>query len=119
MRAVVCRCYGAPEDLVIDEVPDPVPSPDQLLVRVRAAAVNFPDVLLIAGKYQLKIPPPFIPGNEVAGEVISVGISEGNAADGARFSPGQRVSGTPSAGSPSGRCSTRAKVLGKVVNDVD
>lgn len=87
MRAVICRSYGTPEDLVIDDVPDPVAAPGQLLVRVRAAAVNFPDVLFIAGKYQVKIPPPFIPGNEIAGEVIAAG-------DGAPFSPGQRVSGT-------------------------
>lgn len=87
MRAVICRSYGTPEDLVIDDVPDPVAAPGQLLVRVRAAAVNFPDVLFIAGKYQVKIPPPFIPGNEIAGEVIAAG-------DGARFRPGQRVSGT-------------------------
>ncbi|MGV0070937.1 NADPH:quinone oxidoreductase family protein [Mycobacterium colombiense] len=87
MRAVICRSYGAPEDLVIDDVPDPVAAPGQLLVRVRAAAVNFPDVLFIAGKYQVKIPPPFIPGNEIAGEVIAAG-------DGAPFRPGQRVSGT-------------------------
>jgi NADPH2:quinone reductase len=87
MRAVVCRSYGAPEDLVIEDVPDPVPGPGQLLVRVRAAAVNFPDVLFIAGKYQVKIPPPFIPGNEIAGEVIAAG-------EGARLRPGQRVSGT-------------------------
>ena len=63
------------------------PAESQLLVRVRAAAVNFPDVLFIAGKYQVKIPPPFIPGNEIAGEVIAVG-------DGVPFSPGQRVAGT-------------------------
>ncbi|OBF63028.1 NADPH:quinone oxidoreductase [Mycobacterium sp. 852002-51971_SCH5477799-a] len=87
MRAVICRSYGTPEDLVIDDVPDPVAAPGQLLVRVRAAAVNFPDVLFIAGKYQVKIPPPFIPGNEIAGEVIAAG-------DGAPFRPGQRVSGT-------------------------
>jgi NADPH:quinone reductase-like Zn-dependent oxidoreductase len=73
--------------LVLDDVPEPVPAPGQLLVRVHAAAVNFPDVLFIAGKYQVKIPPPFIPGNEIAGEVIAVG-------DGASFSPGQRVAGT-------------------------
>ncbi len=87
MRAIVCRAYGPPEDLVLDDVPEPVPGPGQLLVRVHAAAVNFPDVLFIAGKYQVRIPPPFIPGNEIAGEVIAAG-------DGAPFSPGQRVSGT-------------------------
>ncbi|MEE6136374.1 NADPH:quinone oxidoreductase family protein [Mycobacterium sp. 050128] len=87
MRAVVCRGYGPPESLVLDDVPEPVPAPGQILVRVHAAAVNFPDVLFIAGKYQVKIPPPFIPGNEVAGEVLSVGA-------GTPFSPGQRVAGT-------------------------
>ncbi len=87
MRAVVCRSYGTPEDLVLEDVDDPVPGPGQLLVRVHAAAVNFPDVLFIAGKYQVKIPPPFIPGNEIAGEVIATG-------DGAKFKAGQRVSGT-------------------------
>lgn len=87
MRAVICRAYGAPEDLVVDEVDDPVPGPGQLLVRVRAAAVNFPDVLFIAGKYQVKIPPPFVPGNEIAGEVLAAGA-------GAPFTVGQRVAGT-------------------------
>ncbi|HTX94361.1 MAG TPA: NADPH:quinone oxidoreductase family protein [Mycobacterium sp.] len=87
MRAVVCRSYGTPEDLVIEDVDEPVPAPGQLLVRVHAAAVNFPDVLFIAGKYQVKIPPPFIPGNEIAGEVIAAG-------DGTPFVAGQRVSGT-------------------------
>jgi len=87
MRAVVCRSYGTPDDLVIDDVTEPVPGPGQLLVAVRAAAVNFPDVLLIAGKYQVKIPVPFTPGSELAGEVLAVG-------EGARFSPGQRVFGS-------------------------
>ena len=64
MRAVVCRSYGTPDDLVVEDVAAPVPGPGQLLVRVHAAAVNFPDVLLIAGKYQVKIPAPFIPGSE-------------------------------------------------------
>ena len=91
MRAVVCRSYGTPEDLVVDDVPDPVPGPGQVVVRVRAAAVNFPDVLLIAGKYQMKIPVPFTPGSELAGEVVSVG-------DGAPFRPGQRVCATTPTG---------------------
>ena len=90
MRAVVCRTYGPPEDLVVEEVADPTPGPGQLVVRVHAAAVNFPDVLLIAGKYQVKIPVPFTPGSELAGEVLAVG-------EGVRFRPGQRVFRMPSA----------------------
>ena len=91
MRAVVCRSYGTPEDLVVDDVAEPVPGPGQLVVRVHAAAVNFPDVLLVAGKYQVKIPVPFIPGSELAGEVLAVG-------EGASFRPGQRVSATTPTG---------------------
>ncbi|MEB3021391.1 NADPH:quinone oxidoreductase family protein [[Mycobacterium] crassicus] len=87
MRAVVCREYGPPEDLVIEELPDPTPAPGTMVVRVRAAAVNFPDVLMIAGKYQLKIPAPFSPGSELAGDVIAAG-------DGVPFAPGDRVFGT-------------------------
>ncbi len=85
MRGVVCRSYGPPEDLVVEDLVDPTPGPGQLVVRVHAAAVNFPDVLLIAGKYQVKIPVPFTPGSELAGEVVAVG-------DGVPFHPGQRVS---------------------------
>ncbi len=91
MRAVVCRAYGPPEDLVVDDVADPTPGPGQLLVRVHAAAVNFPDVLLIAGKYQVKIPVPFIPGSELAGEVVAAG-------EGAAFLPGDRVFGATPTG---------------------
>ena len=87
MRAIVCNSYGPPEDLVLTDVADPVPGPGQVLVRVQAAAVNFPDVLFVAGKYQIRIPPPFIPGNEIAGEVVAAGQE-------ASFSLGQRVFGT-------------------------
>jgi NADPH2:quinone reductase len=87
MRAIVCTAYGPPEALVLTDVADPVPAPGQVVVRVHAAAVNFPDVLFIAGKYQVRIPPPFIPGNEIAGEVLAVG-------EGAPFTTGQRVFGT-------------------------
>jgi NADPH:quinone reductase len=97
MRAVICRSYGAPEDLVLDDVEVPVPGPGQLLVRVRAAAVNFPDVLLIAGKYQIRIPVPFTPGSELAGEVVAAG-------EGTLLRPGQRVFGT----TPTGAFAERA-----------
>lgn len=87
MRAIVCERYGPPEDLVLKELPDPTPGPGTIVVRVRAAAVNFPDVLLIDGKYQLKIPAPFTPGSELAGDVIASG-------EGVPFAPGDRVVGT-------------------------
>jgi NADPH:quinone reductase len=87
MRALVCRAYGPPEDLVVDELDDLVPGPGQLVVRVHAAALNYPDVLMIDGKYQVKAPPPFTPGSELAGEVLAVG-------EGTSFWPGERVSAT-------------------------
>lgn len=73
MRAILCRAYGPPETLVLDEVPDPHPGPGQVVIDVHAAGVNFPDVLLIQGKYQVKPPLPFSPGVEVAGVVAEVG----------------------------------------------
>lgn len=87
MRAVICHAYGPPEDLVIEDVADPTPGPGQVLVRVHAAAVNFPDVLLVAGKYQVRLPVPFTPGSELAGDVVAVG-------EGAPFHPGDRVFGS-------------------------
>ncbi|MDH3336415.1 MAG: NADPH:quinone oxidoreductase family protein [Gammaproteobacteria bacterium] len=73
MRALVCREYGPPGSLVIEEHDDPVPGKGQVLVDIEAAGINFPDVLVIAGKYQVKIPTPFVPGNEAAGVVSAVG----------------------------------------------
>ncbi len=112
MRAALCRSYGTPEDLVIDELPDPVPGPGQLLVRVHAAAVNFPDVLLIAGKYQIRIPAPFIPGSELAGEVMVAG-------DGAPFRPGQRVSATTPTGAFAEQAVLDAGSVSLIPNGVD
>ncbi len=73
MRAVVCREFGPPEKLVVEEVEDPKPGAGQLVVDVRAAAITFPDVLIIEDKYQYKAKPPFVPGGEVAGVVSAVG----------------------------------------------
>lgn len=112
MRAVVCRAYGPPEDLVVCDVPDPVPGPGQLLVRVHAAAVNFPDVLLIAGKYQIRIPVPFTPGSELAGEVLTAGA-------GAPFAPGQRVFGTTAVGAFAERALLDAASATLVPDDAD
>jgi NADPH:quinone reductase-like Zn-dependent oxidoreductase len=73
MRAVVCREYGPPESLIVDEVPVPSPRADQVVVDVAAAAVNFPDVLMINNQYQVSVPPPFTPGTEFSGIVTAVG----------------------------------------------
>jgi len=73
VRALLSEAPGGPGTLALREVPDPVPAAGELLVRVRACAMNFPDVLIIEDKYQLRPPRPFAPGGEFAGEVISVG----------------------------------------------
>ena len=73
MRALLSREPGGPETLRIEEVGEPRPRAGELLVRVRACAINYPDVLIIEDRYQLKPERPFAPGGEVAGEVIAVG----------------------------------------------
>jgi NADPH2:quinone reductase len=73
MKAVVCRQWGGPETLVIEDVVLPDPKPGEVKIRVRAAGVNFPDVLIIQKKYQLQPTLPFSPGAEIAGDVIAAG----------------------------------------------
>ena len=73
MKAVFCKQLGGPENLAIGESDPPIPGPNDVHIRVRAAGLNFADTLQIAGKYQSKLKPPFIPGMEVAGEIISLG----------------------------------------------
>ena len=73
MKAVFCKQLGGPENLAIGESDPPIPGPNEVHIRVRAAGLNFADTLQIAGKYQSKLNPPFIPGMEVAGEIIGLG----------------------------------------------
>jgi NADPH:quinone reductase-like Zn-dependent oxidoreductase len=73
VRALLSEKTGGPEALELREIPDPKPGAGELLVRVRACAMNFPDVLIIEDKYQLRPPRPFAPGGEFAGEVIGIG----------------------------------------------
>jgi len=73
MKAVLCKQYGPPESLVLEDVASPVPGPGEVVVSTRAASVNFPDVLIIQNKYQFKPPLPFSPGSELAGVVKAVG----------------------------------------------
>ncbi|MGA2838467.1 MAG: NADPH:quinone oxidoreductase family protein [Acidimicrobiales bacterium] len=72
MRAAVCRAYGGPEVVTVEELPAPAIGAGQVRVRVRAAAVNFPDVLLVADRYQVTVTPPFVPGSEFAGVIEEV-----------------------------------------------
>lgn len=73
MRAVLCKEFGPPESLVVEEVPDPEPTAGQVVIDVAGCGVNFPDVLMIQDQYQFKPPLPFSPGGEVAGTVSAVG----------------------------------------------
>ncbi len=98
MRALVCEEYGPPGNLVIKKYDDPVPGPGEVLVDVKAAGINFPDILIIGGNYQVKTPPPFIPGGEMSGIVDAVG--EGVT----RFRPGDRVIATPTGGGFAEKC---------------
>jgi NADPH2:quinone reductase len=86
MKAVVCEAFGGPEVLALRDVPDPPPpEPGELQVRIEARGVQYVDVLMLAGKYQFRPEPPFIPGNEGAGQVVAVGSGVTG------FKPGDRV----------------------------
>jgi NADPH2:quinone reductase len=85
MKAVLSKEVGGPETLVLEELPDPVAGPGQVLIDVKACGVNYPDVLIIEDKYQFKPTRPFAPGGEVSGVISTVG--EGVT----RFKVGDRV----------------------------
>ena len=105
MRALVCKEYGPPDRLVLEEQPDPLPDKGQVVVHVAAAGINFPDVLAIAGQYQVRTPPPFVPGNEAAGIVALVG-------DGvSRFVVGDKVIVTPNGGAFAEKCAVDENLL--------
>jgi NADPH:quinone reductase len=88
MRCVVCTELGPPEDLAVTEAPTPEPGEDQVRIAIEAAGVNYVDGLIAAGRYQVKLTPPFIPGSEVAGVIDAVGAG----VDGGRV--GERVFAT-------------------------
>ena len=85
MRAVICRAWGEVEDLQVEDVEAATPGPGEVLLHVKATAVNYADAIMVAGRYQTRPPLPFSPGLETAGTVIQCG-------DGVRhFTPGQRM----------------------------
>jgi NADPH:quinone reductase len=73
MKAVLCKQYGLPDSLVLETIADPAPKAGEVVIDMKAAGVNFPDVLIIQNKYQSKPPLPFSPGSELAGIVSAVG----------------------------------------------
>jgi len=87
MKALLCTQYGPPETLTVADVPEPTAGPDEAVVHVKAAALNFFDTLIIAGKYQHKPPFPFSPAAEFAGEIETLGPGV------IGFKPGDRVIG--------------------------
>ena len=78
MKAVVCKAWGLPDTLVVEDVPTPQPGPGEVLIDIRAASVNYPDVLMIQKKYQVQPALPFIPGSEVAGVISALGEGVAN-----------------------------------------
>jgi NADPH2:quinone reductase len=88
VKAIVCKEFGPPEKLVLEEIDDPTPGAGELVIEVRASTVTFPDALMIEDKYQFKAPLPFVPGGEVAGVVSELG--EGVS----QFKVGERVVGS-------------------------
>ena len=85
MKGLLSRAPGGPETLELTDLPNPVPGKGQLLVRVKACAINYPDVLIIEDKYQFKPPRPFAPGGEIAGVVEAVGDGVDGWAEGDRL----------------------------------
>ena len=113
MRAVRCEEYGPPTSVVVREVDDPVAGDGQVVVDVAAAAVNYPDVLVVADRYQVTIPVPFTVGSEFAGTVTSLGAGvEG-------LSAGDRVMGSCLFGAFADRVAVSAGALQPVDPAID
>lgn len=113
MRALVCRHYGSPEDLEIAELPDPAPGAGEVLIEVHAAAANFADALVIANAYQVSMELPFVPGSELAGEVLAVGAGVVD------LKEGDRVFGTAFTGAFAERAVLAADEVTKLPESAD
>ena len=113
MRAILCKSFGPPETLTFDEVASPAPGAGDVIVSVKAAGVNFPDVLIIENKYQLKPALPFSPGSELAGIVKSVGEAVTTA------KPGDRVMAITGYGAFAQEVAVDAKRLLRIPDGMD
>ena len=113
MKALLCKAYGGPETLVIEELPSPRPAAGEVVIDVKAAGVNFPDVLIIQNKYQVKPPLPFAPGAELAGVIKEVGAGVTG------FTPGDRVIAMTTWGAFAEECVARAEQLIRMPTGLD
>lgn len=113
MKALLCTHYGTPEELELADLPDPVPQAGEIVVRVKAAALNFFDTLIIQGKYQTKPAFPFSPSAEFAGEVESVGPGVKD------FKTGDRVLGFTGYGAARELIAVPAQALTPIPDELD
>ena len=113
MKAIVCKTYGPPENLVLEEIDDPVASENEAVVQIYSASLNFPDGLQIQGKYQFQPPMPFTPGSEVGGVITSVGAGIQG------FAVGDRVMATPGIGGLAEQVAVKADGLRKIPDSMD
>jgi len=113
MKAILCTHFGGPDNLQLADVPPPIAGPGEAVVRIKAAALNFFDLLIIAGKYQHKPPFPFSPASEFAGVVESVGPGVTDVA------PGDRVMGALGWGAARERIAAPARQLVKLPDSLD
>ncbi len=113
MKAVLCKTFGPPEMLVVEEVPEPSPRPGEAIVAVRAIGLNFFDTLIIENKYQFRPQPPFSPGSEFAGTVAALGDGVSGLA------VGDRVMGYIPYGSCAERLAVAASQLTKIPDALD
>lgn len=113
MKAMLCKAYGPPESLVLDDIEPAELGDDDVRINVRAAGVNFPDVLIIQGKYQFKPPFPFAPGAECAGDVVEVGRNVEH------LKPGDRVIANTGHGAFAEQVTTSTRRVMAMPDDMD
>src|SRR3954470_598310 len=113
MRAAVCREYGPPDVVAVEQLDAPEIAVGQVRVRICAAAVNFPDVLIVANTYQISAPTPFVPGSEFAGVVTETSGGTN------RLAVGDRVMGTGLVGAFAEEAVISSEALRRVPSDVD
>ena len=113
MKALLCNEFGPAQNLKVEETAIPTPGPNEVCIKVRASGVNFPDILIVEGKYQFKPEFPFSPGAETAGEIYSLGENINN------FKIGQKVIAMPGHGAFAEYCISPAKKLIPLNDNID